>query len=107
VIGGTNFDMAKYIEVRNAKEFEQMIKDKDLSISKGIVEGILKNLIGKRKNVHVLEIYIKDEDSTVDVTCHRDDFVNTLEENLKTHIYHEDYEACSGIQKAIKYLKGE
>ena len=45
--------MAKYIEVRNAKEFEQMIKDKDLSISKGIVEGILKNLIGKRKHVHV------------------------------------------------------
>jgi len=101
VIGGINFDMAKYIEVRNAKEFEQMIKDKDLSISKGIVEGILKNLIGKRKHVHVLEIYIKDEDSTVDVTCHRDDFVHTLEENLKTHIYHEDYEACSGIQLNI------
>ncbi len=99
--------MAKYIEVRNAKEFEQMIKDKDLSISKGIVEGILKNLIGKRKHVHVLEIYIKDEDTTVDITCHRDDFVETHEENLQTHIYHEDYEACSGIQKAIKYLKGE
>ena len=99
--------MARYIEVNTAKEFEQMIKDKSLSISKGIVEGILKNLIGKRKNVHVLEIYIKDEDSTVDVTCHRDDFIETLEENLKTHVYHEDYEACSGIQKAINYLKGE
>tara|TARA_B100000768_G_C10998490_1_gene256922 strand:- start:21 stop:320 length:300 start_codon:yes stop_codon:yes gene_type:complete len=99
--------MAQYIEVNNTKEFEQMIIDKNLSISKGIVEGILKNLIGKRKNIHVLEIYIKDEDSTVDVTCHRDDFIDTLEENLQTHIYHEDYEACSGIQKAIKYLKEE
>ena len=41
--------MAKYIEVRNAKEFEQMIKDKDLSISKGIVEGILKKPYWKKK----------------------------------------------------------
>ena len=99
--------MAKYIEVNTVEEFEQMIKDKNLPISKGIVEGILKNLIGKRKNIHVLEIYIKKDDSVVDVTCHRNDFVETLEENLQIHIYHEDYEACSGIQKAIKYLKGD
>lgn len=99
--------MAQYIEVNTAEEFEQMIKDKDLSISKGITEGILKNLVGNRKNVHVLEVYIKENDSTVDVTCHRDDFIETLEQNLETHIYHEDYEGCSGIQKAINYLKGE
>jgi len=98
--------MAKYIEVDTVEDFEQMVKDKSLSISKGIVEGILKNLIGKRKNIHVLEIYVKEDDSMVDVTCHRDDFVETLEENLQTHIYHEDYEACAGIQKAINYLKG-
>ena len=48
--------MAQYIEVNTAEEFEQMIKDKDLSISKGITEGILKNLVGNRKNVHVLEV---------------------------------------------------
>ena len=97
---GINFNMAKYIAVESVEQFEQMIKDKNLSISKGITQGILENLVGKRKNIHVLEVYIKNEDTTVDITCHREDFVNTLEENLQTHIYHEDYEACSGIQKS-------
>ena len=69
--------------------------------------NILQNLIGKKKHIHVLEVYIKDEDSIVDVTCHREDFVETLEENLLIHIHHEDYESCSGIKKAIEYLKGE
>jgi hypothetical protein len=99
--------MAKKIKVNNSEEFNQLLKDKDLRISKGIVKAILENLIGKRKNIHVLEIYLKDEDSIIDITVHRDDFVQTLEENMKNFIYHEEYEACSGIQKAIKYLKGE
>ena len=93
--------MAATIKVKNAEEFEQMIKDKNLDISKGIVDGILKNLVGKKKNVHVLEIYLKDEGSIVDITCHRNDFIETLEQNLETFIYHEEYEACSGIKKAI------
>jgi len=99
--------MAKYIEVDTVEEFEQMVKDKNLKISKAIVEGILKNLVGRKKNIHVLEIYVKENEQIFDITCHRDDFVHTLEENLQTHIYHEDYEACAGIQKAINYLKGE
>ena len=41
--------MAKYIEVDTVEEFEQMVKDKDLKISKAIVEGILKNLVGRKK----------------------------------------------------------
>ena len=97
--------MAKKIKVKDIQELEKLINDKDLNISKGIVEGILKNLIGKRKNVHVLEIIVTEDDSIVDITCNRKDFIETLEENLKTHIYHEDYEACVGIKLAIDYLK--
>jgi|TARA_R110001606_G_scaffold166659_1_gene311157 protein-arginine kinase activator protein McsA len=96
--------MALKISVKNPEEFEQLIKDKNLKISKGIVTGILENLTGKRKNIHVLEVFIEEEDSIVDITVHRDDFIDTLKENLKTHIYHEDYEACVGIQSAIDYL---
>ena len=98
--------MAMKISVGDVNEFEQLVKDKDLKISKGIVGGVLENLLTKRKNVHVLEVYIENEDSIVDITVHRDDFIMTLEEGLKTHIHHEEYEACSGIQKAINYLKG-
>ena len=98
--------MVKTVNVDNVEEFEQRIKDKDLIISKLIVGSILQNLIGEKKHIHVLEVYIKEDDSIVDVTCHRDDFITTLEENLQTHIYHEDYESCSGIKMAIEYLKG-
>ena len=97
--------MALKINVKDPQEFEQLIKNKNLKISKGIVTGILENLITKRKNIHVLEVHIKDDNSIVDITVHRDDFIHTLEENLKTHIHHEDYEACVGIQSAINYLK--
>mgnify|MGYP003646908507 FL=1 len=97
--------MATSINVKDSEEFNQLLKDRDIRISKGIVEGILKNLIGKKKNIHVLEIHLKDEDSIVDITVHREDFIMTLEENLQTFIYHEEYEVCSGIQKAINYLK--
>ena len=97
--------MAITIKVKNTEEFEELIKNKDLRISKAIVSGILENLVGKKKNIYVLEIFLKDEDSIVDITVHRDDFVETLEENLKTFIHHEEYEACSGIKKALDYLK--
>ena len=98
--------MAKTIKVKDSEEFTQLLEDKDIRVSRAIVEGILENLVGKRKNIHVLEVYLKNEDSIVDITVHREDFIQTLEENLKTFIYHEEYEACSGIQKAINYLKG-
>tara|TARA_R110000803_G_scaffold143567_1_gene209609 strand:- start:131 stop:427 length:297 start_codon:yes stop_codon:yes gene_type:complete len=97
--------MVEKVKVKSVEEFEKLINDKNLKISKSIVQGILENLLTKKKYIHVLEIYIKDEDSVIDITCNREDFIETLEENLKTHIYHEEYEACAGIQKAINYLK--
>ncbi len=97
--------MVSKIKVKNVEEFEKLINEKDLKISKSIVKGILENLVGKKKHIHVLEVYLQDEDSVIDITCDRNDFIATLEENLKTHSYHEDYEACAGIKKAIDYLK--
>ena len=84
--------MADYLEIKSTDEFEQMIKDKDLGISKSIVKGILENLVGDKKHIHVLEIYVEAEDKIFDITCDREDFIDTLKENLETHVYHEDYE---------------
>ncbi len=78
--------MAKTIKVKDSEEFTQLLEDKDIRISRAIVEGILENLVGKRKNIHVLEVYLKNEDSIVDIKVHREDFIQTLEENLKTLI---------------------
>ena len=77
--------MVDKIKVKNTEAFEQLIKEKDLGISKGIVKGILENLVGKRKHIPVLEVYLEDEGTIVDITCDRKDFIATLEENLKIH----------------------
>ena len=97
--------MVDKIKVKNTEVFEQLIKEKDLGVSKGIVKGILENLVGKRKHIPILEVYLEDEGTIVDITCNRGDFITTLEENLKIHEYHEEYEACAGIEKAINFLK--
>ena len=46
------------INVRNAEEFTKLMEEKDLRISKGIVSGILQNLVGRKKNIHVLEMIL-------------------------------------------------
>ena len=51
--------MVDKIKVKNTEAFEQLIKEKDLGISKGIVKGILENLVGKRKHIPVLEVYFR------------------------------------------------
>ena len=63
--------MVDKIKVKNVEEFEQLIEEKDLKISKSIVKKILENLVGKRKHIHVLEVYLQDEDSIIDITCDR------------------------------------
>ena len=74
--------MVDKIKVKNTEAFEQLIKEKDLGISKGIVKGILENLVGKRKHIPVLEVYLEEEGTIVDITCDRKDFIVTLEENF-------------------------
>ena len=74
--------MAITIKVKNTEEFEELIKNKDLRISKAIVSGILENLVGKKKNIYVLEIFLKDEDSIVDITVHSMKLVLELKRQL-------------------------
>ena len=97
--------MVDTMKIKNTEEFEQLSREKDLGISRCIVKVILENLVGKRKHIPILEIYLEDEGTIIDITCDRDDFISTLEENLKIHEYHEKYEACAGIGKAIEFLK--
>ena len=99
--------MAYSVNVKNYQEFEDLIYNKDLNISKACVNGILENLNTKKRHVHVLEIMIEDEDKIMDLTVDRRDFIDTLEKNLEIHAYHEEYERCVEIQNAIQKLKKE
>jgi len=97
--------MATEISVFDSDEFEQMVVNRDLRISKALVETILKNLNGKKRHLHALSILVEQEQTIYDITVDRQDFVTTLEQNLFILQDNEDYETCAEIVKAIKFLK--
>jgi len=97
--------MATEINVFDSDEFEKMVADRDLRISKALVETILKNLNGRKRHLHALSILVEQEQTIYDITVDRQDFVTTLEQNLSILQDNEDYETCAEVVKAIKFLK--
>jgi uncharacterized protein related to proFAR isomerase len=97
--------MATEINVFDSEEFERMVANRDLRISKALVDTILKNLNGRKRHLHALSILVEQEQTIYDITVDRQDFVVTLEQNLSILQDNEDYETCAEIVKAIKFLK--
>ena len=97
--------MLKRIKVKNQEEFEEMLQEQDLKISKAIIEVALKNLKGKKRFIPVLEIYLEDAGDTFDITLDRRDILITLQQNLEIHERNEDYEGCARIAKAIQEIE--
>jgi DNA-directed RNA polymerase len=97
--------MVKRIKVKNVEEFEDMLQEQDLKISKAIVEVALKNLKGDKRFIPVLEVHIEEDESIFDITLDRQNMLSTLQQNLEIHERNEDYEGCARIAKAIQELK--
>ena len=64
--------MNKKIVVQTQEEFTE-----------ACVESILKNLNTKKRHIHILEVIIEEEDRIFDITCDRNDFIETLEKNFR------------------------
>jgi hypothetical protein len=94
----------KEFKVNTMDEFRNLVDKKHFSISQAIVNSILSNLKTRKKNVHVLSIKCLEENTVFDITLERDNFSETLKENLKYFEDHEMYEECIEIDKAIKIL---
>ena len=99
--------MVKRIKVKSQEEFEQMLQEQDLKISKAIVEVALKNLKGKKRFIPILEVHVEEEGNIFDITLDRQNLVSTLQQNLEIHERNEDYEGCAKIAAAIKELKSK
>jgi hypothetical protein len=97
--------MVTEISVFDSDEFEELVTQRDLRISKALVETILNNLKGRKRHLHALSVLIEQEQTIYDITIDRKEFVNTLEQNLPIYEQHELYEGCAEIVKAIKFLK--
>jgi len=94
----------KEIEVNSVEEFQELVNKKHFSISQAIVGSILNNLKTRKKNVHILSVKCLEENTVFDITLERDNFSETLKENLKYFEDREMYEECARIQKAIEIL---
>ena len=99
--------MAVEITVQNTDEFQEMVDNKDFRLSEAIVSGILKNINGKKKHVHVLSVTCLDEGEIYDITVERKHFAETLEENLPYYVREEKYEDCQKIINVINELKNQ
>jgi hypothetical protein len=97
--------MATEISVFDSDEFEELVTNRDLRISKALVETILKNLNGRKRHIHALSVLIEQEQTMYDITIDRQEFVSTLEHNLPILEKNEEYETCAEVVKAIKFLK--
>jgi hypothetical protein len=97
--------MATEISVFDSDEFEKLVADRDLRISKALVDTILKNLKSRKRYFHALSILVEQEQTIYDITVDKQDFVTTLEQNLPILEENEDYETCAEVMKAIGFLK--
>jgi hypothetical protein len=97
--------MATEISVFDSDEFEELVTNRDLRISKALVETILKNLNGRKRHIHALSVLIEQEQSIYDITIDRKEFITTLEHNLPVLEKNEEYEICGELVRAIKTLK--
>jgi len=97
--------MIKRIKVKSIEEFEEMLQEQDLKISKAIVEVALKNLKNKKRFIPVMEIHVEKDESIFDITLDRQNLVSTLQQNLEIHERNEDYEGCARIANALKELQ--
>jgi len=91
--------------VKDLEEFERMVTSQDFVLAKSIVEGILANIDTDEPEARLLAITVKSEGAVYDVTVPREDFAETLEQNLPHYIREEEYEECRRIATTIEQLK--
>lgn len=99
--------MATKLRLESIEDFQQMMLEKDIRISESIVGTILKNLNTKKKEIKVLDVNFKEDNSIFEISVDKDYFIETLEANLPIFIREERYEDCRIIQNAIDKLKSK
>jgi hypothetical protein len=94
--------MATTLKVKNEEEWEMLVEQKDIRISKALIDTVIKNINGKKRYYHALSIVYLDEDRIFDLTIEKSNFLFTLKENLQIFEREEQYEECAKIKKAIQ-----
>ncbi len=90
--------------VEDLEEFELMVTNQNFILAKSIVEGILANIDTDEPEARLLAVTVKSESAVFDVTVPREDFAETLEQNLPHYVKEEQYEECQRIADTIEQL---
>jgi hypothetical protein len=93
------------IKVKSKDELYERVQNGDLELARVVIRGILKNLKADKLNLIVAEVIFEEDSESYELTCHSDEFIVTLEKNLKVLVDAEAYEECSKVVSAIKYLR--
>lgn len=91
-------------EVNTLEEFQEMVNQKDINISKAVVYSILGNLKSRKKNIPILSVKCVEDNTIFDITLEKSHFIDTLKDNLKHFEKHEMFEDCAKINSAINVL---
>lgn len=95
----------KTYKVKSEADFMERVKQGDAKLASIICNAIIANLDSTRRHVHIVSVEMEDEEEFYDLTCNPEEFIVTLEKNLKVLVNNELYELCQEVVKAIKYLK--
>tara|TARA_R110002072_G_scaffold97926_2_gene215427 strand:- start:2919 stop:3227 length:309 start_codon:yes stop_codon:yes gene_type:complete len=93
------------ITVESEEQLTEMVRAKDFRIASAIVDGVFANLDTEKENVHLMSVFVESENYIFDVTIDKEDFAETLEDNLPTYIREELYEECQVMSDTIKKLR--
>jgi len=61
----------KEITVNTIDEFQDLVKNKDISIAKAVIESIIKNIKTRKKHIHVLSVEVVEENTVFDITLEK------------------------------------
>ncbi len=94
----------KEFKVGTLEDFQEMVDEKNFSISEAVVNAILGNLKTRKKQIHMLSVKCTDDNIIFDITLEKKHFLDTLKDNLKYFEDKELYEECAKIHAAIETL---
>lgn len=97
----------KQLKAKSKQDFYQQVKEGNLELARMIIRTILHNLTSKPGRFIITEIEFEEEGESYELSCHSDEFILTLEKNLKVLIEAEAYEECIKVVSALKYLKSK
>tara|TARA_B110000858_G_scaffold122835_1_gene140102 strand:- start:482 stop:790 length:309 start_codon:yes stop_codon:yes gene_type:complete len=92
-------------EFDTTDELNDVFKAGNKKLHDLIVDTALANVKTRKKEIPVVSIRTKDDDTLYDIMIAREDIIITLEQNLESMEEFEDYERCQKIIDAINYLK--